>query len=146
MPLDYSPMIPETEPVRLLDAVLEELDYTVLLRLYSTKGRKSAVPPKILFKVIVFAMLEGVYESLPKQGKKIAEPIYIHYDFTFQENDFVALVYPKNIIPLDYNGDRASTMVRHPAAAMTYYLYTGKKWAKFGFGDKFYSRADYKPK
>ena len=61
LPLDYSPMIPETEPVRLLDAVLEELDYTVLLRLYSTKGRKSAVPPKILFKVIVFAMLEGVY-------------------------------------------------------------------------------------
>lgn len=70
----------------------------------------------------------------------------IHYDFTFQENDFVALVYPKNIVPLDYNGDRASTMVRHPAAAMTYYLYTGQKWAKFGLGDKFYSRADYKAK
>jgi len=54
-------MIPETEPVRLLDAVLEELDYTALLRLYSPQGRKSAVPPRILFKVIVFAMLEGVY-------------------------------------------------------------------------------------
>ncbi len=54
-------MIPETEPVRLLDAVLEELDYTALLRLYSPQGRKSTVPPKILFKVIVFAMLEGLY-------------------------------------------------------------------------------------
>ncbi len=61
LPLDYSQMIPETEPVRLLDAVLEELDYTALLRLYSPQGRKSAVPPRILFKVIVFAMLEGVY-------------------------------------------------------------------------------------
>ena len=61
LPLDYSQMIPETEPVRLLDAVLEELDYTALLRLYSEKGSKSAVPPKILFKIIVFAMLEGVY-------------------------------------------------------------------------------------
>ena len=61
LPLDYSQMIPETEPVRLLDAVLEELDYTALLRLYSPQGRKSTVPPKILFKIIVFAMLEGIY-------------------------------------------------------------------------------------
>ena len=61
MPLDYSQMIPETEPVRLLDAVLEELDYTALLRLYSPQGRKSTVPPKILFKIIAFAMLEGIY-------------------------------------------------------------------------------------
>ena len=61
LPLDYSQMIPETESVRLLDAVLEELDYTALLRLYSPQGRKSTVPPKILFKVIVFAMLEGIY-------------------------------------------------------------------------------------
>ena len=61
LPLDYSQMIPETESVRLLDAVLEELDYTALLRLYSPQGRKSTVPPKILFKIIVFAMLEGIY-------------------------------------------------------------------------------------
>ena len=61
LPLDYSQMIPETEAVRLLDAVLEELDYTALLRLYSSQGRKSTVPPKTLFKIIVFAMLEGIY-------------------------------------------------------------------------------------
>ena len=59
--LDYSQMIPETEPVRLLDAVLEEMDYTALLRLYSPQGRKSAVPPRILFKIIVFALSEGIY-------------------------------------------------------------------------------------
>ena len=61
LPLDYSQMIPETEPVRLLDAVLEEMDYTALLRLYSPQGRKSAVPPRILFKIIVFALSEGIY-------------------------------------------------------------------------------------
>ena len=61
LPLDYSQLISETEPVRLLDAVLEELDYTALLRLYSPQGRKSTVPPEILFKIIVFAMLEGIY-------------------------------------------------------------------------------------
>ena len=51
LPLDYGLMIAENEPVRLLDAVLEELNYTKLQRLYSSKGRKSAVPPDILFKV-----------------------------------------------------------------------------------------------
>ena len=61
MPLDYSQMIPETESVRLLDAVLEELNYPALLRLYSPLGRKSTIPPKILFKIIVFSMLEGIY-------------------------------------------------------------------------------------
>lgn len=63
LPLDYGLMIAENEPVRLLDAVLEELNYTKLQRLYSSKGRKSAVPPDILFKVYCFAMLEGVYSS-----------------------------------------------------------------------------------
>lgn len=61
MPMDFGLMIDEKEPVRLLDAVLEELDYTELLRLYSPKGRKSAADPVILFKIFVFAMLEGVY-------------------------------------------------------------------------------------
>ena len=41
LPLDYGMLIKETAPVRLLDAVLEELDYKELQRLYSPKGRKS---------------------------------------------------------------------------------------------------------
>ena len=61
MPLDFGLMINENEPVRLLDAVLEELDYTELLHLYSSKGRKSAVNPVLFFKVFVFGMLEGIY-------------------------------------------------------------------------------------
>ena len=47
LPLDYGMLIKETAPVRLLDAVLEELDYKELQRLYSPKGRKSKVPPRI---------------------------------------------------------------------------------------------------
>ena len=61
LPMDYGMMIPDDEPVRLLDAVLEELDYTELLHLYSSKGRKSAVAPTILFKIIVMAMMDGIY-------------------------------------------------------------------------------------
>ena len=43
LPLDYGMLIKETAPVRLLDAVLEELDYKELQHLYSPKGRKSKV-------------------------------------------------------------------------------------------------------
>ena len=63
LPLDYGIMIRETAPVRLLDAVLEELDYTELQHLYSPKGRKSKVPPHILFKIVIFAMSNGIYST-----------------------------------------------------------------------------------
>lgn len=63
LPLDYGMLIKETAPVRLLDAVLEELDYTELQHLYSPKGRKSKVPPHILFKIFVYAMSNGVYST-----------------------------------------------------------------------------------
>ena len=49
--------------MRLLDAVLEELDYKELQHLYSLKGRKSKVPPHILFKIFVYAMSNGVYST-----------------------------------------------------------------------------------
>lgn len=63
LPLDFGIMIKETAPVRLLDAVLEELDYRELQHLYSSKGRKSKVPPHILFKIFVLAMSNGVYST-----------------------------------------------------------------------------------
>lgn len=63
LPLDYGIVIKETAPVRLLDAVLEELDYTELQHLYSPKGRKSKVPPHILFKIFIFAMSNGIYST-----------------------------------------------------------------------------------
>lgn len=49
--------------MRLLDAVLEELDYRELHHLYSSKGRKSKVSPHILFKIFVFIMSNGVYST-----------------------------------------------------------------------------------
>ena len=63
LPLDYGIVIKETAPVRLLDAVLEELNYTELQHLYSSKGRKSKVPPHILFKIFIFAMSNGIYST-----------------------------------------------------------------------------------
>ncbi|WP_296332837.1 IS1182 family transposase [Veillonella sp. LMAG:90] len=79
--LDYGFQIGPKEPVRLLDAVLEELDYTRLQHLYSSKGRKSLVPPHLLFKVYVLAMTEGIVSV-----RKIAEQCTknIHYMWLLQ--------------------------------------------------------------
>lgn len=55
--------IPENAPVRLVSAVLEELDYKELYRAYSPKGRKSAVDPQVLFEVLVYGYLCGIYSS-----------------------------------------------------------------------------------
>lgn len=55
--------IPENDPVRLLSAQLEELDYRKLYEAYSSKGRKSAVDPRVMFKVLVHGYLCGLYSS-----------------------------------------------------------------------------------
>ena len=47
-------MIPEDAPVRLTSAQLGELDYRELYRAYSSKGRKSAANPRVMFKVMVY--------------------------------------------------------------------------------------------
>lgn len=61
LPFDFGVMIPENEPVRLFDAILEDLNYDSLYQLYSSKGRKSAIPPRILLKILLFAMSEGIF-------------------------------------------------------------------------------------
>lgn len=73
LPLDYGILIKETAPVRLLDAVLEELDYKEFQHLYSPKGRKFKVPPYILFKIFVYVMSNDVYSTrmIQQQSKKI---------------------------------------------------------------------------
>ena len=47
-------LLPENAPVRLTSAQLEELDYRKLYSVYSAKGRKSKVDPRVLFKVMVY--------------------------------------------------------------------------------------------
>lgn len=80
--MDYALFIPEDEPVRLLDAVLEELNYENLQRLYSPKGRKPAVPPRIFFKLFIFSSMEGIYSV-----RKIARQckVNLHYKWLLEE-------------------------------------------------------------
>ena len=55
-------IIPSVEPVRLLNAVLEELDYRKLTATYSRMGRIE-YSPRLLFKVVLYACCRGIYSS-----------------------------------------------------------------------------------
>ncbi|MBQ8164624.1 MAG: transposase, partial [Clostridia bacterium] len=63
LPLNLEFFIPENNSVRLLSQILEELNYTKLYKSYSCKGRKSAVSPILLFKVIVYAYMNNIYST-----------------------------------------------------------------------------------
>lgn len=60
---DVDVLIAEDDPVRLLDEVLEAMNYTQLKRAYSPQGRKPKTSPETMFKVIVYGMSEGVYSK-----------------------------------------------------------------------------------
>ena len=62
LPMNLEIIIPSDEPVRLLNAVLEELDYSKLTATYSRLGRIE-YSPRLLFKVVVYACTRGIYSS-----------------------------------------------------------------------------------
>jgi transposase len=62
-PVETGILTPDDDPVRLLIQVIEELDYTILMKAYSTQGRNPAISPKILFKVLVYAYMNNIYSS-----------------------------------------------------------------------------------
>ena len=63
MPIHVGIMIPTGAKVRLLNEILEELSYAALYARYSRKGRNLAAEPKLLFKIVAYAYMEGTYSS-----------------------------------------------------------------------------------
>ncbi|HBS93702.1 MAG TPA: IS1182 family transposase [Firmicutes bacterium] len=63
LPLATEVLIPADDSVRLLSLLLEELDYRKLYQAYSPFGRKPAVSPKNLFKVLVYGYMNNIYTS-----------------------------------------------------------------------------------
>lgn len=63
LPLNIETLIPEDDSVRLLSLLLEGLNYEKLYKAYSSTGRKPAVEPRILFKVLTYANMNNVYSS-----------------------------------------------------------------------------------
>ena len=62
VPMDIADWIPADDSVRLLDAILERMDYSQLYAAYSPYGRK-AVSPKVLFKILVYGYMNCFYSS-----------------------------------------------------------------------------------
>ena len=56
-------ILPEDAPVRVTSAQLEELDYRKLYEAYSSRGRKSATDPRVMFKVMAYGYQCGIYSS-----------------------------------------------------------------------------------
>jgi len=63
LPLNLEGLIPDDDSVRLLSHELEDLDYTLLYKAYSTKGRNPAVDPKTMFKILTYAYSQNIYSS-----------------------------------------------------------------------------------
>lgn len=63
LPISENIVIDEHEPVYVANAQLEELDYRKLYQAYSPKGRKSAAEPRIMFKLLVYGYMCGIYST-----------------------------------------------------------------------------------
>jgi len=56
-------LIPAHDSVRLLSEIMDQLDYTKLYKAYCRRGRKSAVAPRNLFKILVYGYMNNLYTS-----------------------------------------------------------------------------------
>lgn len=56
-------IIPADDSVRLLDEVMEEMNYTPLMRAYKRTGRRPATNPVTMLKILVYAMMQGIFSS-----------------------------------------------------------------------------------
>ena len=62
IPMETEILIPQDDPVRLLDAICERIDYEDLYAAYSEEGRPG-YSPRILFKVMVYANMRKLYST-----------------------------------------------------------------------------------
>lgn len=61
MQFDVDTIIPKDSKVRLVCNIVEEMNLSSILSTYSTLGRKPAVDPIILLKILLFCYSEGIY-------------------------------------------------------------------------------------
>ena len=76
IPMDMEILIPQDDSVRLLSVQLEELDYRELYHANSSTGRKSAAEPRIIFEVLVYGYMCGIYST-----RKLEEACRKRVDF-----------------------------------------------------------------
>ena len=62
MPIETAIFIPSDNPVRLLSAIMEEMDYSKLVATYSRAGRIE-YSPRLLMKILVYGYMRKIYSS-----------------------------------------------------------------------------------
>lgn len=80
--LNSQKILPENAPVRLASAQLEELDYRKLYEAYSSRGRKSAADPRVMFQIMAYGYQCGIYSS-----RKLEEACRYRVDFIWLRGD-----------------------------------------------------------
>lgn len=63
LPLNLDVFIPDNDSVRLVSQIVDELDFRRLNLTYSSKGRNPSVKPRILFSILIYAYMNGIYSS-----------------------------------------------------------------------------------
>lgn len=61
MQFDVATIIPKDSKVRLVCKIVEEMNVDSILSTYSVRGRKPAVDPIVLLKILLFCYSEGIY-------------------------------------------------------------------------------------
>lgn len=74
LPPDLNELIPTNHPVRIVDAILEKIDISPVIRLYKPGGT-SSYHPRMLLKVLVYAYVNNIYSSR-KIEEAVAQNIY----------------------------------------------------------------------
>lgn len=74
LPPDLSELIAANHPVRIVNAVLDKIDITSLLRLYKPGGT-SSYHPRMLLKVLIYAYINNIYSSR-KIEEAVSQNIY----------------------------------------------------------------------
>ena len=62
LPMETSVLIPQDEPVLLLNAIIEGMDLSKLNQAYSRLGRIE-YSPRILLKILIYAYMQGIFSS-----------------------------------------------------------------------------------
>ena len=63
LPLNLEVFIPDNDSVRLVSQIVDELDFRKLNLTYSPKGRNPSLKPRILFSILIYAYMNGIYSS-----------------------------------------------------------------------------------
>lgn len=62
LPPSYDDMVPKNHPVRIVNAILDQIDLSVLEKTYKGGGT-SSYHPKLLLKILIYAYLRNLYSS-----------------------------------------------------------------------------------